>query len=78
MTELGYPSSTEDMGRHIVEISGGTSYGTLVAERGGQILGITRPRDTACTMSYSQSLYCTAIPFFASSALSSRRLRAMI
>jgi hypothetical protein len=25
MTELGYPSSTEDMGRHIVEISADTS-----------------------------------------------------
>jgi hypothetical protein len=78
VTELGYPSSTEDTGRHSVETSADTSYGTLVAERGGQILGITRPRDTASTKSSSQSLYCTAIPFFASSALSSRRLRAMI
>ena len=78
VTELGYPGSTEETGRHIVEISADTSYGTLVAERGGQILGITRPRDTASTKSSSQSLYCTAIPFFASSALSSRRLRAMI
>ena len=40
MTELGYPSSTEDMSRRFEEISADPSYYTLVAEREGQILGM--------------------------------------
>jgi N-acetylglutamate synthase-like GNAT family acetyltransferase len=40
MTELGYPTSVEDMGRRFEEISIDLSYGTLVAERGGRVVGM--------------------------------------
>jgi N-acetylglutamate synthase-like GNAT family acetyltransferase len=39
MTELGYPSSVEDMGRRFEGISTDPSYATLVAEREGVVLG---------------------------------------
>ena len=35
VTELGYPSSTEDMGRRFEEISADPSYATLGAEGEG-------------------------------------------
>ena len=40
MTELGYPSSIEDMGRRFEGISADPSYETLVAEREGVVLGM--------------------------------------
>jgi hypothetical protein len=39
MTDLGYPSSVEDMGRRFEGISADPSYATLVAEREGVVLG---------------------------------------
>ncbi len=40
MTELGYPSTAEEMGRRFEQISADPSYGTLVAERGGRVVGM--------------------------------------
>jgi N-acetylglutamate synthase-like GNAT family acetyltransferase len=40
MTELGHPTSVEDMGRRFEEISADPSYDTLVAEREGVVLGM--------------------------------------
>jgi N-acetylglutamate synthase-like GNAT family acetyltransferase len=40
VTELGYPSSTEDMGRRFEGISADPSYATLVAEGEGKVLGM--------------------------------------
>ena len=40
MTELGYPTSVEDMKRRFEEISADPSYDTLVAEREGVVLGM--------------------------------------
>jgi GNAT superfamily N-acetyltransferase len=39
MTDLGYPSSVEDMGRRFEGIAADPSYATLVAEREGVVLG---------------------------------------
>ena len=41
MTVLGYPTSVEDMGRRFEEISSDPSYGTLVVERGGWVVGMS-------------------------------------
>ena len=40
VTELGYTSSTEDMGRRFEEISADPSYATLGAEGEGKVLGM--------------------------------------
>jgi GNAT superfamily N-acetyltransferase len=40
MTELGYPTSTEGMGRRLAEISADPSYCALVAEKDGRVLGM--------------------------------------
>jgi GNAT superfamily N-acetyltransferase len=40
MTELGYPTSSEDMHRRFEAIRTDPSYATLVAERGGEVLGM--------------------------------------
>jgi GNAT superfamily N-acetyltransferase len=40
MTDLGYPTSTGDMSRRLEEISTDPSYGTLIAERDGRVLGM--------------------------------------
>ena len=40
MTELGYPTSTQEMGRRFAEISADPSYGALVAEQEGKVLGM--------------------------------------
>jgi N-acetylglutamate synthase-like GNAT family acetyltransferase len=40
MTELGYPTSTEDMSRRFEEISADPSYDTLIAERTDEIIGM--------------------------------------
>ena len=40
MSELGYPTSFEEMNRRLEEISADPSYGTLVAETDGQVLGV--------------------------------------
>ncbi len=40
VTELGYPSSTEDMVRRFEEIPADPSYGTLAAEGSRQVLGM--------------------------------------
>jgi GNAT superfamily N-acetyltransferase len=40
MTELGYPTSLEQMRRRFKAISDDPSYGTLVAEREGKVLGM--------------------------------------
>ena len=40
MTDLGYPTSSEDMYRRFEAISADPSYTTLVAERGGKVLGM--------------------------------------
>jgi GNAT superfamily N-acetyltransferase len=40
MTELGYPTSVEEMNRRLEEISADPSYCTLVAETDGQVLGV--------------------------------------
>ena len=40
MTDLGYPSSTETMSWSLAEISADASYGTLVAEQDGKVLGM--------------------------------------
>ena len=40
MTELGYPTSVEEMNRRFEEISAAPSYDTLVAEQGGKVLGM--------------------------------------
>ena len=50
VTELGYPSSTEDMGRRFEEISADTSYATLGAEGEGKVLGMVGIHG-ACTLS---------------------------
>jgi N-acetylglutamate synthase-like GNAT family acetyltransferase len=42
MTELGYPSSTEDMSQRFEEISTDPSHRVLVAEQGGLVLGTVR------------------------------------
>jgi hypothetical protein len=39
MTELGYPTSVEEMNRRLEEISADPSYCTLGAETEGQVLG---------------------------------------
>ena len=39
VTDLGYPSSVEDMGRRFDGISADPSYATLVAESEGAVLG---------------------------------------
>jgi GNAT superfamily N-acetyltransferase len=39
MTELGYPSKVEEMSRRFEGISADPSYGTLVAERDGRVVG---------------------------------------
>ena len=40
MTELGYPTSSEQMSRRFEAISDDPSYATLVAEREGKVLGM--------------------------------------
>jgi GNAT superfamily N-acetyltransferase len=40
MTELGYPSKVEEMSRGFEGISADPSYGTLVAERDGRVVGM--------------------------------------
>jgi GNAT superfamily N-acetyltransferase len=40
MTELGYPTSIEDMSRRFEEILADPSYDTLIAERAGEIAGM--------------------------------------
>jgi L-amino acid N-acyltransferase YncA len=40
MTELGYPTSVEEMNRHLKGISADPSYCTLVAETEEQVLGV--------------------------------------
>jgi GNAT superfamily N-acetyltransferase len=40
MTELGYPSKVEEMSRRFEGISADPSYGTLVAERDGRVVGM--------------------------------------
>ncbi len=40
MTELGYPSSIEDMSLRLEKISADSSYCALVAERDGRVLGM--------------------------------------
>jgi GNAT superfamily N-acetyltransferase len=40
MTELGYPTSSEQMSRRFEAISDDPSCGTLVAEREGKVLGM--------------------------------------
>ena len=40
MTDLGYPTSSEDMYRRFEAISADPSYATLVAARGGEVLGM--------------------------------------
>jgi GNAT superfamily N-acetyltransferase len=40
MTELGYPTSSEDMHRRYEAISADPSYATLVAASGGEVLGM--------------------------------------
>ena len=40
MRELGYPTSAEEMGRRLKEISTDPSYGTLDAEREGRVVGV--------------------------------------
>lgn len=40
MTELGYPSSPESMRKRFGRISAHPSYSTLVAERGGEVVGV--------------------------------------
>ena len=40
MTDLGCPTSSEDMYRRFEAISADPSYATLVAERGGKVLGM--------------------------------------
>jgi len=40
MTELGYPSTVEEMGRRLAGISSDPSYVTLLAERDGQVVGM--------------------------------------
>jgi GNAT superfamily N-acetyltransferase len=40
MTELGYPTSSEDMHRRFEAISADPSYATLVAAAGGKVLGM--------------------------------------
>ena len=40
MTELGYPTSSDEMDRRFQAISADSSYATLVAARGGDVLGM--------------------------------------
>jgi GNAT superfamily N-acetyltransferase len=40
MTELGYPTTVEEMGRRLAGISADPSYLTLVAERDGRVVGM--------------------------------------
>jgi GNAT superfamily N-acetyltransferase len=40
MTDLGYPTSSEQMRRRFEAISADPSYGTLVADKGGKVLGM--------------------------------------
>jgi GNAT superfamily N-acetyltransferase len=40
MTELGYPTSAEEMGRRFEGILADPSYDTLIAERAGEIAGM--------------------------------------
>ncbi len=40
MTELGYPTSSEQMRRRLEAISDDPSYATLVSERAGEVLGM--------------------------------------
>jgi GNAT superfamily N-acetyltransferase len=40
MTELGYLASPEEMGRRLAGILEDVSYGTLVAERDGRVVGM--------------------------------------
>ena len=40
ITELGYPTSSDDMDRRFQAISADSSYATLVAARGGNVLGM--------------------------------------
>ncbi len=40
MTELGYPTSTENMIRRFEKISADPSYRTLVAAQGGKVVGV--------------------------------------
>ncbi len=49
MTELGYPTSSEDMYRRFEAISADPSYATLVAASGGKVLGMVGLRFGAPT-----------------------------
>jgi hypothetical protein len=40
MSELGYLSSTEDMGRRFEEISADPSYDAFIVEQDGEVLGM--------------------------------------
>ncbi len=40
MTEVGYPTSVDEMGRRLEEISADPSYDTLIAEQDGRVLGV--------------------------------------
>jgi GNAT superfamily N-acetyltransferase len=40
MAELGYPTSSQQMRRRFQAISADASYSTLIAERGGRVLGM--------------------------------------
>jgi GNAT superfamily N-acetyltransferase len=42
MTELGYPSTVEEMRRRLARIYADPSYATLVAERDGLVVGMAR------------------------------------
>ncbi len=50
MTELGYPSSTEDMSQRFEEISTDPSHCVLVAEQRGLVLGTVRLHEAPYTI----------------------------
>jgi hypothetical protein len=50
MTELGYPTSVEEMSRRFEGISADSSYDTLIAERAGEIAGMAGLHGARLTM----------------------------
>jgi hypothetical protein len=58
MTELGYPSSTEDMGRRFEEISADPSYDTFIVEQDGEVLGMMGLYGALYTIRKSADPHC--------------------
>ncbi len=61
ITELGYPTSSDDMNRRFQAISADSSYATLLAARGGNVLGMVGLHLERCYESNSSCVRIMAL-----------------